>query len=363
MMFNGAKKYGHGEFDRMTDSVGGNNNAYTSRDLTVFHEQVPAGALETVFDLEADRMVNLDLDPKIVETERGAVASERRTSLEANDLAVLDEVVWATAYLAHPYRWSVLGWMCDIQQWTLDELRAHYRIGYSPSNCVLVVAGDVSPDAAFALAEKYMGAIPARPVPPAVRTVEPPQQGERRVTLRKAAKLPYVQIVYHVCSGVDEDYWPLQVLITALFTGESARVYRQVVDSAELATEVGAWSELTIDPTLLSVEVQPAAGVAPEAAEKAIYAEFEKLQSSPIDGRELQKAKNVLLASLYRQLQSQDSKADLLGTTEAITGDYKNLLAAPTAISKVSAEDVKRVAKKYLTESNRTVGTLIPTQP
>jgi zinc protease len=143
MMFNGAKKYGPGEFDRVMEGAGGSNNAYTTNDVTVYQDWFPRSTLELIYDLEADRIRDLSFDPEKIQSERGVVASERRTSVDANNFGVLSELVSATAFVAHPYQWPVVGWMSDIESWTIDDLKRHFQMGYSPNNATMVVVGDI----------------------------------------------------------------------------------------------------------------------------------------------------------------------------------------------------------------------------
>src|SRR6185369_14081111 len=146
MMFNGAKKYGPKQFDIVMEAAGGANNAYTTQNVTVYTDFFPSSALELIFDLEADRIDNLAFDSKMVESERGVVASERRTSVDNDNAGLLDEQLWANAFIAHPYQWPVVGWMSDIESWKMEDLRHHFEMGYSPSNAVMVVSGDVTFD-------------------------------------------------------------------------------------------------------------------------------------------------------------------------------------------------------------------------
>ncbi|MBO0799442.1 MAG: insulinase family protein, partial [Blastocatellia bacterium] len=156
MMFNGAKKYGPKEFDRVMEAAGGSNNAYTTRDVTVYQNWFPRSALDLIFDLEADRIANLSFDPKMIESEREVVASERRTSVDNDNFGILNEQLYATAFIAHPYQWPVVGWMVDIKNWKMEDLKRHFEMGYSPSNATMVVSGDVTAEEIFKLAEKYI---------------------------------------------------------------------------------------------------------------------------------------------------------------------------------------------------------------
>ena len=257
MMFNGAKKYGPGSFDRVMEDNGGSNNAYTTNDVTVYQDWFPTSALDLIFDLEADRIRDLSFDPKMVESERGVVASERRTSVENNNFGLLDEQMTATAFLAHPYHWPVVGWMSDIQSWTIDDLKAHFRMGYAPNNAVMVVAGAVRTKEFLALAEKYIEPIPQHDPPPPLRTKEPEQTGERRIRLEKPAQLPIVEAGWHIPETAHPDYYPLKVMETILLNGQSSRLYQRLVDKDQLAVFVQGGSSFAFDPTLFQVTAQP----------------------------------------------------------------------------------------------------------
>ncbi len=360
MMFNGAKKYGPGEFDRAMEANGGSNNAYTSQNVTVYQDWFPRSALELIFDLESDRIQNLSFDPKMVESERGVVASERRTSVDSNNFGILNEQLWAAAFTAHPYQWGVIGWMSDIENWTMADLKNHFKMGYSPSNATMVVSGDVTFDEIVKLARQYIEPIPSSPPPPKVTTIEPEQMGERRVVVRKFAQLPLLMIGYHVPETMNADYYPLQALETVLFYGQSSRMYKRLVDKDQLALSVSGGSDNAFDPTLFEVTAQPKAGVDPAAIEKAVYEELDRIKSESITDQELEKAKNMLLAGFYRQMKTINGRSDALGTYEVFFGDYKKLFSAADDFAKVTKDDVQRVARTYFTEKNRTVATLIP---
>ncbi|MGE0886323.1 MAG: M16 family metallopeptidase [Blastocatellales bacterium] len=363
MMFNGAKKYGPKQFDRVMEAAGGSNNAYTNRDLTVYQDWFPRSALELIFDLEADRIRDLSFDPKVVESERGVVASERRTSIDSNNFGILFEQLYAAAFTAHPYQWPVVGWMVDIENWKMEDLKRHFEMGYSPSNATMVVSGDVSLEEIVKLAEKYIEPIPAHEPPAKVTTQEPEQLGERRLTVGKFAQLPLLMMGYHVPETMSPDYYPLQVLQTILFSGQSSRMYQRLVDKDQLALFVNGGSSLSFDPTLFTISSQPKAGIQPEVVEKAIYEELDKVKTSLVTDRELDKAKNILLANFYRQMKTIDGKANTLGSYEVFFGDYRKLFTAADDYSKVTKDDVQRVARKYFNQKNRTVATLIPEKP
>ena len=360
MMFNGAKKYGAGEFDRVMEAAGGSNNAYTSTDVTVYQDWFPRSSLDLTFEMETDRIRDLAFDPKIIESERGVVASERRSSIDNDNAGLLWEQLWAGAYTAHPYQWPVVGWMADIESWKMEDLQAHFKMGYSPSNATMVAVGDVQAEEIFALAEKHIGPIASHDPPPKVTTKEPEQQGERRLTIRKFAQLPLLMVGYHVPETASPDFYALKVLQTVLFSGQSSRMYQRVVDKDQLALSVSADYDFAFDPTLFVITSQPKEGVAPDAVERAVYDEFGRVKKDLVADQEIEKAKNILLANFYRSIKTISGRANQIGTYEVFFGDYRKLFGAAEDYRKVTKEDVRRVAQKYFADKNRTVATLIP---
>jgi zinc protease len=360
MMFNGAKKYGPGEFDRVMEAAGGSNNAYTNTDVTVYQDWFPRTSLDLTFEMEADRIRDLAIDPKVVESERGVVASERRTSIDSDNAGILWEQLWATAFTAHPYQWPVVGWMADIENWKMEDLQNHFKMGYSPSNATMVVVGDVAPEEIFAFAEKHIQPIPSHDPPPKVTTKEPEQLGERRIVVRKFAQLPLLMVGYHVPETANPDYYALKVLQTVLFSGQSSRMYQRVVDKDQLALSVGADYEFAFDPTLFVISSQPKEGVEPAAVEKAVYEELDRVKKDLVTDPEIEKAKNILLANFYRSVKTISGRANQIGTYEVFFGDYQKLFNAAEDYRKVTKDDVRRVAQKYFADKNRTVATLIP---
>ncbi|MDP9338830.1 MAG: insulinase family protein [Acidobacteriota bacterium] len=360
MMFNGAKKYGPGELDKAMEANGGANNAYTTQNVTVYQEWFPRSALPLIFDIEADRMQNLNFDPKKIESERGVVASERRLSVDNDNGGLLDEQLWATAFIAHPYQWPVIGWMSDIERWTIDDLKHHFEMGYSPSNAIMVVVGDVTPEDVFQLCEKTIAPIPAHAPPAPVATVEPPQLGERRLVVNKEAELPLLMIGYHVPQTNHPDFYATNILRTILFQGESSRMYQRLVDKDQVALDVSSAVQPAFDPTLAIIVAQPKQGVDPEKCEKDIYEELERVKNASITDQELEKAKNIRLMEFYHQMRTINGRANTIGTYEVFAGGYEKLFDAAKNYAAVTKEDIQRVAKAYFGANNRTVATLLP---
>jgi zinc protease len=360
MMFNGAKKYGPGELDKAMEANGGANNAYTTENVTVYQDWFPRSALNLIFDIEADRIQYLSFDPKKIESERGVVASERRTSVDADNGGILDEQLQATAFVAHPYQWPVVGWMSDIEHWTMEDLKHHFEMGYAPNNATMVVVGDITAEEIFQLCEKYVEPIPQHAPPPPVTTVEPEQMGERRLAVRKQAELPLLRIAYHVPQTNSPDFYALNILRTVLTQGESSRMYQRLVDKDQIALDVGLSMPPAFDPTIATVSVQPKQGVDPQKCEAAVYEELDKVKKSSITDQELEKAKNIRLVEFYQQMRTINGRANTIGTYEVFFGDYRKLFDAAKNYGAVTKEDVQRVAQKYFGANNRTVATLFP---
>jgi predicted Zn-dependent peptidase len=358
MMFNGSKKYGPKMFDRTMESKGGSNNAYTSNDLTVYQDWFPASSLETIFALESDRIGYLTIDPKVVESERGVVLSERSTGLENSNVRMLMEEVNGVAFQAHPYHWPVIGHESDIKAWTLDDLNNYFKTYYSPNNAVAVIVGDVKFDQVRKMATQYFGKLPKRALPPKVRTVEPEQKGERRVFVAKAsATSPNLMIAYKTPQISHPDYYALDVLQSILAEGKTSRLYKGLVDT-QLATQVGSDATDGFDPGLLYVFGVAASKVDAARLETAMLAEIERLVKDGVTEDELQKVKNQKLMAIYRAQETINGKAQNLGNFEVYHGDYKKMFDAPAAYQKLTTADIKDVAAKYLKKSQRTIGVL-----
>ncbi|HEX7030432.1 MAG TPA: pitrilysin family protein [Gammaproteobacteria bacterium] len=359
MMFNGTTTLEPGEFDRIMEAAGGANNAYTSHDVTVYQDWYPVSALETVFRLEADRMANLSFDPDVIESERGVVYSERRTSVDNDNFRALMEKVQATAYLAHPYQFPVIGWPSDIENWSMEDLGNFYRTYYAPNNAVLFVVGDVEPARVFALAEEYYGGIPAQPAPEPVTTVEPPQQGERTVVLERPGQTPMLQMAWHSGTADAATMPALEVLMTLLTEGESSVLHQSLVEQ-QLAIQTGGYVHQGFDPGLTWIyAILPPYGDA-AAVEKKVTGALEAIASEGVSRTQLEKAKNMLTANYWRQMATISGKAQALGTYEIFHGDYRELFNAPEAWAAVTADEVREVAAAIFRRENRTVGVLRP---
>jgi zinc protease len=360
MMFNGTKTRPPGVFDQTMEANGGRNNAYTSSDVTVYQNWFPNTATGLIFDLEADRMRNLDFDPKKVESERGVVYSERRSSIDNDNFGTLIEQMQATAFVAHPYQIPTIGWPSDIEGWKVEDLQAYYRQYYAPNNAVMFVVGDVDPAAVFKLADEHLASLAKQAPPPPVTTVEPPQQGERRITIEREAQTPLLAMAWHAAAAPDRVSRVMEVLLSILGDGDSSRLYRRLVDQEQAAVDVGTALDQGFDPGLawIYAVVPPGGDIA--RTEKLVDEEIARIAKDGPTPAELAKARNQALAGFWRGLETISGKAQALGTYEVFHGDYRKLFDAPTQYASITAEDVKKAAAAVMRPENRTVGTLVP---
>jgi len=363
MMFKGTPTIGPKQFSLTVQRNGGVDNAHTTADYTAYHTHFAADRVMLGLELEADRMAHLSLEEKEFLPERQVVMEERRLRTEDQPANLLGETVQAMAFLAHPYRWPVIGWMSDIEGYTREDLVRHYRTYYTPNNATLIVAGDIKRDDLLPKIRSLFGHIPRGPEPPKVTTVEPPQRGERRLSVKKDAELPLVLAAYHVPNLAHRDTYALDILAYVLGGGESARLHQRVVYEKQLASyAVAEYSSVHVDRHLFWLSAGLLPGKTAEEVEQALSAEVEGLQREPIADRELQKAKNQIESEFIFAQDSVRGLANWLGAYESVAG-WRLLAGYLDGIREVTAADVQRVARQYLTPDNRTVGILIPTKP
>lgn len=361
MMFKGTARIGGREFSQIIRRNGGQDNAFTSQDYTGYFVTLAADRIHLPLELEPDRMVNLVLDPDEVARERSVVMEERRLRTEDDPNSSLWEEVEAAAFKAHPYGNPVIGWMEEIQQLNREDVRTFYRTYYAPNNAVVVVVGHFDREKLLPKIREAFGGIPRGPEPRPVRSVEPPQLGERRVVLRRQdAQLASVVAAYHVPNLTDPDSYALDVLEVILAGGKSARLHRQLVYEKQLALSAGAlYSRVAADPELITLFATPAPGKPTEEVEQALYDEIERLKTELVSSRELQKAKNQIEASFIFSQDSIFSLARQIAAYEVVAG-WQYWKAYVPGIRAVTPEDVQQIVKKYFTVENRTVGVLLP---
>jgi zinc protease len=369
MLFKGTPAIPAGELDRLVARNGGTFNAFTSQDYTAYFETLPADRIELGLQIESDRMVNALFDPQEVESERTVIISEREGHENDPDWW-LNEAVMAAAYQLHPYRNEVIGWKSDLLAITRDDLYRHYQTFYMPNNAILTLVGDFDAQAMLGRIERLFGDLPVGPELPAPRAVEPQQQGERRVLIRRPGPAQYVQIAFHAPDCRDPDFAAMVVLDAVLSgakplgfgggaqTNRSARIYRALVET-QLAAYAGSGFGASYDPTLLELHATVQEGRTAEEVEAALLAEVERIQQEDVSPAELQKVLKQVRAQVAYANESVTSQALSLGMWEVLDR-YDRMERVPGELSAVTAEDVRRVAQRYLTDRNRTVGHFVP---
>jgi zinc protease len=362
MMFKGTSKVGPGQFSKTVQKNGGRDNAFTSDDYTGYFETFASDRFELALELEADRMRGLLLDPKEVESEKKVVMEERRLRTDDDPVSALREAMETVAFLEHPYRQPVIGWMSDIEALTREDLVRHYNAYYVPNNAVLIVVGDFQGDVLLPKIRRLFGTISRGQEPPGVRAVEPAQRGERRLVLKKEAELPFVFMGHHVPDLKHPDNFALELLAYILAGGRSARIYKSVVYEKQLALYAGGGYEReSIDPNLFPLYASVMPGKTAEEVERVLAAEIERVKNEPIPDQELEKAKNQVEAGFLLGQDSVFNLARQLAEYEIVAG-WRTWEDYLPGIRAVKAEDLQRVARAYLTADNRTVAVLIPTK-
>jgi predicted Zn-dependent peptidase len=344
------------EFSRIVDEAGGvGMNASTNSDQTVYFYSMPANKVELWAYLESSRF----LDPVFREfyKERDVVMEERRLRTESTPTGRLFEQFLATAFLAHPYKQPVVGYMSDLMAFSREDAEAFFRKNYVPANLTVAIVGDVKPDEVIPLVDKYFGRIPAGPKPDPLRTIEPPQTAEKEVILIDPSQPVYME-AYHRPEGTSPDDAVYDVIADVLATGRTSRLYRDMVRDKKIALNTGVSSTLPGGkyPTLISIRALPAPGHTNAEVQAAIREQLDKLKNEPISAEELKNVKTRAKAGLIRGLASNSGIATQLAFAQARYGDWREIFKSVDRIEKVTAEDVQRVAKATFVATNRTVG-------
>ncbi|MBI3803161.1 MAG: insulinase family protein [Nitrospirae bacterium] len=361
MMFKGTQNHGKGEFSRIVAKNGGTENAFTANDYTAYFENFAADRIELSLDLESDRMQNLTMDPKEFQLEREVVKEERRSRTDDDPYSFLIENLYAIAFMVHTYHNPVIGWMSDLDQVTRDDAFQWYKRYYQPNNATIVVVGDFSSKTLLPKIKNYFEKIPKGPEPPQTAPPEPSQIGERRSIVKREAQLPFVFAAFHTPNYQSPDSYALTVLSNVISAGKSSRLYRSLVYQQQIALDAGGHYEgLTTDPELFYIYATARPQASPEEVEEALDDEISRIQMEPVSEQELKKAKNQIEAEFILGSDSNFFRAMRIGTAETVGAGQEYLTHFVENIRKVTAADLQRVAKKYLIEDQRSVGTLLP---
>ena len=361
MMFKGSKNVEPESHTSIIAGVGGRSNAYTTEDETVFWQTLPAQYMPLALWLEADRMATLRIDDEAFRREREVVKEERRMRVENQPYGRLTEIIYDHAFTTHPYKHPVIGSMADLEAASVADVREFHETFYVPENATLTIVGDFDAAQALQMVTQYFGRVPkARRAPPRDMPKEPPQTKERRAVVEEAWPLPAVVVAYHVTYDGHPDAYPLHITAKIMSDGQSARIPRELVYNKRLALTAFGSGNITEDPNLFySVAiVQP--GQTPEAAERALIDEFEKLTLEPVAEGELQRAKNQFARDYIVSRESNQDKALHLAHAAVIHNDITTADGEFDIFMNVSRADVQRVARTYFTQANRVVLHVLP---
>lgn len=365
MMFKGTTKHAAGEFSRIIAENGGRENAFTGKDYTAYFQQLEKSRLAVSFEMEADRMRNLTLPEKEFLKEVAVVMEERRMRTDDDPSALTSEKFYATAFTHNPYHHPIIGWMKDLESLKIDDLKLWYKKYYSPNNATLVVVGDVNADDVFELSKKYFGDIKPSVIPPLEMKFDEPQKGERRVSVKAPAQLPYMLMGYKVPSfkTAKESWEPyaLDVLAYVLSGGGSSRFSKSLVREQQIAasadTGYNLFSRLN---EVFVIDGTPAAGYSVAQLENAIEQEINKIKNEPVEQKELERIKAQVVAAKVYEKDSVFYQAMQIGMLETVGLDWRLSEEYLDQIRKLTPQQIQQVARKYLVKDTLTVAVLEP---
>ena len=361
MMFKGSKNVDPEAHTSIISGVGGRSNAYTTEDVTVFWQTLPAQYLPLALWLEADRMATLRVDDATFRREREVVKEERRMRIENQPYGRLSEIIYDHAFTTHPYKHPTIGSMADLEAASVSDVREFHDTYYVPENATVTVVGDFDAAQAVQLVTQYFGRVPkaAHPVPRDI-PVEPPMTRERRAVVEEAWPLPAVVVAYHIIYDGHPDSYPLHIASKILSDGQSARLPRELIYNRRIALSAFASGNITEDPNLFFAVAILQPGQSPEAGEQALVAEFDKLKSDGVTAHEVQRAQNQFARDYIVGRESNEEKAIHLAHAAVIHDDIATADAEFDIFTRITPADVQRVARTYFTEANRTVLYILP---
>jgi zinc protease len=362
IMFKATKNMKSEMMDRLTEDVGGFNNAFTNPDVTVYYEVVPSNYLETLLWAEGDRLSGLTVDEPNFKSERSVVQEEYRQSYLAPPYGMLEYLIEQQSFTTHPYKRPTIGSIEDLDAASLENVRKFHETFYRPDNATLVVVGDFDPRQLDVWVSKYLASIPKPAIAlPRVNVKEPERTAERRIThYSPNVPLPAIALTYLTPSEKSPDAEALQVAATILAQGESSRLYKSLIYEQQVAQSTDVTPDLREDVSLFYFNVVLATGKKPEDVERAVLAEIKKMQDAPVTAAELNKAKNQLVTNELRQRETSNGKALALGSSAVLLGDPNRVNTDLARLQAVTASDVQRVMAKYFTKNNRLVIYYLP---
>jgi zinc protease len=361
LMFKGSKNVQPEAHTSMLASVGGQSNAYTTDDETVFWETVPSQYLPLILWLEADRMASLRIDKDTFTNERDVVKEERRMRVDNQPYGRLNEIIYDQAFTVHPYKHATIGSMQDLEAASVDDVRDFYQTYYVPANATLVLVGDFDSAQALQMVSQYVGRVPKaeRPVPRDIPQ-EPPQTKEKRVTLQQPWPLPAVVVAYHVTNDGNPDSYPLHIAAKVLSDGQTSRIYRKLVYEKQMAVAAFGNANLIEHPNLFYAVAIVQPGHSPEEVTNTLIAELDRLKTEPITEHELQRTKNQFARDYILGRESNQQKAGQLSHAVVIHNDIRTADGEFDIFQNITVGDVQRVARTYFRPENRLVLTLMP---
>ncbi len=360
LMFNETENVPYGEFDRRVEALGADTNAATFLDWTFYTVSLPAEALVRIMELESERMANLVLRDPQVDSEREVVANERRQTVDDDVDGAVTERLYREAFQRHGYRWPTIGFMADIEGLTTADCRHHYETYYAPNNATLVVVGDLDEAALLASVERYYGHLRPSVIPPESTAVEPPQQAERRLSMRLPTASPKLAIGYRCPAMSNADHPILVLLNEILFGGRASRVHRRLVQERELASDVQGGIGHFRDPSLYDIYVTARPDEDLAAIQATLDAVLDEVVANPVSGTELERAQARVELATLQGLETAAGKAEQIGFYETVLGDPAALFGRLDAFRGATREAIHQAAKRYLTRRARTVVELYP---
>lgn len=360
LMFKETKNHPAGDFDRLFEAAGGETNAATWTDWTYYYDNVPARELPLAVHLEADRMQNLVLRAPAVASEKEVVMSERRYRVEDDVEGKANELLYSRAFAKHPYHWPTIGWMEDIEGYTVQDCRAFYGTYYAPNNATIIAAGDLDEYETLGLIREHYGSISAARIPKERRIVEPPQRRERRLTLRQPTDTEKLEIGWRGPAWGDRDYVVLTVLNEVLTGGRSSRLFRALVSEGELATSMHASPAPFAQPGLFELWADAREGVTGKELLAVIDRELGAIKARGIAATDLDKAHNRLELGFLSAMETASGKAEQLGFVATIVDDVSIVFDRLEAFRSVTAAEVQHLAKRLFKASQRTVIFVLP---